>query len=262
MPDDVRWIRSYVLERDGRHRRHRLHLRGVEPGGDPPPRTSRQTCRSTRSSPSPTPSSCGPTRSRPRLRDGRNTEVRSKQVVVSSRRSRRSDTRRRLCGDERRRSAGVHEMRPGNRAEPRPPRAAEQAGATRSRGDARLEITAVTATSRTAEATIDRRVRKDVHKDGHSNLAARRGHGHSHGSSALARRLFRAASCTQCRRSPLAADRRPAPAPVSRAARVRHREAAPSRPPEPAPGVHAWARDGEPQQARRRRSAPGCASRS
>ena len=35
MPDEVRWIRSYVLAETRRLGRHRLHLPGVEPGGDP-----------------------------------------------------------------------------------------------------------------------------------------------------------------------------------------------------------------------------------
>ena len=35
MPDDIRWIRSYVLARDDGIGRHGLHLPGVEPGGDP-----------------------------------------------------------------------------------------------------------------------------------------------------------------------------------------------------------------------------------
>ena len=63
MPDDVRWIRSYVLDEGGGTRRHGLHLRGHEPRGDPRARRRAPTCPSTRSSASPTPSSCGPTRS-------------------------------------------------------------------------------------------------------------------------------------------------------------------------------------------------------
>ena len=38
MPDDVRWIRSYVLDETRRDGRHGLHLPGDEPGGDPPSR--------------------------------------------------------------------------------------------------------------------------------------------------------------------------------------------------------------------------------
>ena len=38
MPDDVRWIRSYVTAEPERHGRDGLHLPGVEPRGDPPPR--------------------------------------------------------------------------------------------------------------------------------------------------------------------------------------------------------------------------------
>ena len=42
MPDDIRWIRSYVLDEGGGSRRHGLHLRGVEPGGDPQARIARR----------------------------------------------------------------------------------------------------------------------------------------------------------------------------------------------------------------------------
>ncbi len=35
MPNDIRWIRSYVLDEGNRCRRHPLHLRGHQPGGDP-----------------------------------------------------------------------------------------------------------------------------------------------------------------------------------------------------------------------------------
>ena len=38
MSDEVRWIRSYVVEEDGRQAGDGLRLRGRQPGGDPPPR--------------------------------------------------------------------------------------------------------------------------------------------------------------------------------------------------------------------------------
>ena len=39
MPDDIRWIRSYVLSEPANGGRgHRLHLPGEQPGGDPPAR--------------------------------------------------------------------------------------------------------------------------------------------------------------------------------------------------------------------------------
>ena len=60
----VRWIRSYVARRGERRARHVLRLRGRQPRGDPRPRRRPPACRPTRSSRSPTPSSCGPTRPR------------------------------------------------------------------------------------------------------------------------------------------------------------------------------------------------------
>ncbi len=64
-PDDIRWIRSYVISEAGRHARDRLHLpgdqhRGLGQGGT----RSGSTCPPTRFSRSPTRSSSGPTRSR------------------------------------------------------------------------------------------------------------------------------------------------------------------------------------------------------
>jgi hypothetical protein len=56
MSDDVRWIRSYVLEEAGSQWAC-LHLPGVEPRGDPQARRRGPTCRWTRSSGSPTQSS-------------------------------------------------------------------------------------------------------------------------------------------------------------------------------------------------------------
>ncbi len=49
MPDDVRWIRSYVTAEPDGTRRHGLHLPGVEPGGDPGATRAGPTSRSTRS---------------------------------------------------------------------------------------------------------------------------------------------------------------------------------------------------------------------
>ena len=53
--------------RGGERRRHRLHLPGVEPGGDPGPRRGGRPARSTRSSASPTPCSSAPIRFLPSL---------------------------------------------------------------------------------------------------------------------------------------------------------------------------------------------------
>ena len=56
MPDDIRWIRSYVLAEARRQRRHRLHLPGVRARRRSARTPTAPACRSTRSSPSPTPS--------------------------------------------------------------------------------------------------------------------------------------------------------------------------------------------------------------
>ena len=45
MPDDIRWIRSYVLAEARRQPRHGLHLPGLEPGGDPLARLPRRPAR-------------------------------------------------------------------------------------------------------------------------------------------------------------------------------------------------------------------------
>ena len=55
MPDDVRWIRSYVTCGAGRFGRDGLHLPGEQPRGDPRARAAPPTCPSTRSSRWPTP---------------------------------------------------------------------------------------------------------------------------------------------------------------------------------------------------------------
>ena len=51
----VRWIRSYVLAEESGELGTVLRLRGRQPRGDPRPRGTRPTCRSTRSSRSRTP---------------------------------------------------------------------------------------------------------------------------------------------------------------------------------------------------------------
>ena len=53
-PDQVRWIRSYVVAEDDGDARHRLHLPGRQPRGDPRPRRAHAACRPTRSPRSPT----------------------------------------------------------------------------------------------------------------------------------------------------------------------------------------------------------------
>ena len=54
MPDDIRWIRSYVLAEEVGRPGHRLRLPGLEPGGHPRPRRAPPACPPTRSSRSPT----------------------------------------------------------------------------------------------------------------------------------------------------------------------------------------------------------------
>ena len=49
MPDDIRWIRSYVTREKRRHGRNGLHLPGIEPGGHSGTCTQEPICRSTRS---------------------------------------------------------------------------------------------------------------------------------------------------------------------------------------------------------------------
>ena len=53
-PDDIRWIRSYVIKEDGRHARDRLHLPGDQHRGRQATTRSGSTCPPTRCSRSPT----------------------------------------------------------------------------------------------------------------------------------------------------------------------------------------------------------------
>ena len=45
MSSDIRWIRSYVVDRGRRLAGHDLHLRGLEPGEDPRARRARRPAR-------------------------------------------------------------------------------------------------------------------------------------------------------------------------------------------------------------------------